>query len=73
MVLNKIEIISKKNKVKVFVDGVSITVHYDHPPDRKTVEKACIRFMQQIEEKQAKEKTPSTVQSSRCLDQRLIK
>ena len=55
------------------LNGVSVTVHYDHPPDRKEVEKACIRFMQQIEEKQAKEKTPSTVQSSRCLDQRLIK
>lgn len=55
------------------LNGVSVTVHYDHPPDRKKVEKACIRFMQQIEEKQAKEKTPSSVEKSRCPDQRLIK
>lgn len=55
------------------LNGVSVTIHYDRPPDKKAIEKACIRFMQQIEEKQAKEKTPSTVQSSRCLDQRLIK
>ena len=55
------------------LNGVSVTIHYDHPPDRKKVEKACIRFMQQIEEKQVKEKTPSIVESSRCPEQRLIK